>query len=259
MTKKESTSVKAYGWSLTVWMPPYTPKSWQETIDQAVASNPKWSVHGQKECGDESGKLHYQLFLKTPDQPRKSKIIRFLPKVHVESETNRNALEKYVHKEDTRVGEFKTIERSHITFKECVRKFMEWLDQQDILDDDFSADEKLKIWDEFIEFSVAEGVNVDIIGVNPQYRCCISKYWKGYVQNYIRQDKQDKTVENNVAEVSIPVVDARKDEEINSEEFSEETSQEDDEIICEDDDRSEFSESNSESSFKQKRRVKIRI
>jgi len=227
MTKKETTSVKAYGWSLTVWLTIYSKKSWQETIEGALASNPKWSVHGQEEVGNQSGKPHYQLFLKTPDQPRKSKLIRLFPGVHIESENNRNALEKYVHKEDTRTGEFKSIERAHITFKECVRKFYEWLDTQELLEDDFSTDERLKIWDEFIEYSVAEGMTVDIIGVNPQYRSCISKYWKGYVQNYIRQDKQDKTAKNNVAEVSIPIANGENSEEFNDteEDFqSEETS-----------------------------------
>jgi len=246
MTKKETTSVKSYGWSLTVWLTIYSKKSWQETIEQALASNPKWSVHGQEEVGNQSGKPHYQLFLKTPDQPRKSKLIRLFPGVHIESENNRNALEKYVHKEDTRTGEFKSIERAHITFKECVRKFYEWLDNQELLDDDFSTEERLKIWDEFIEYSVAEGMTVDIIGVNPQYRSCISKYWKGYVQNYIRQDKQDKTAENNVAEVSIPIANARKDDEERSDE--EEDDEEQDQTSIEDEDEGS-SYNNSEVSF----------
>lgn len=249
MTKKESTSVKAYGWSLTIWMPPYTLESWLETIQQALASNPKWSTHGQKECGEESGKLHYQLFLKTPDQPRKSKIMKLLPKVHIESETNRKALEKYVHKEDTRVGEFKTIERAHVTFSECIRQFIGWLDRQSLLDEAFTNDERLRIWDEFIEASVSEGIAIDIIGVNPQYRSCISKYWKGYIQNYIRQDKdKDKTAENNVAVVNIPVINAEDSQELSNEEEdiqSEETSStlQESDFTCSYDSDSESSQS----------------
>lgn len=249
MTKIESTSVKAYAWSLTVWLTIYSKKSWAETIEQALASHPKWSVHGQEEVGNESGKPHYQLFLKTPDQPRKSKLIKIFPGVHIESETNRKALEKYVHKEETRVGEFKTIERAHITFPECIRQFIGWLDRQSLLDEAFTNDERLRIWDEFIEASVSEGIAIDIIGVNPQYRSCISKYWKGYIQNYIRQDKdKDKTQENNVAVVNIPVINAEDSQELSNEEEdiqSEETSStlQESDFTCSYDSDSESSQS----------------
>jgi len=200
MTKIESTKVKAYGWSLTVWHSKTTPEQFKEYEAQAFASHPKWSIHGQQEEGEKSGKPHYQLFLKTPDQPRKSTLIKLFPAVHIESETNRAALEKYVHKEETRTGEFKSVERSHITFKETCLQFFRYLERQNLHEEHHTIEERLVLWDEFICLSVGEGIVVDIIGVNPQYRSCISKYWDGYITQYIRQDnKTQDTPENSVA------------------------------------------------------------
>jgi len=207
MTKIESTKVKAYGWSLTVWFSKVSIEVFNEYLAQALASHPKWSIHGQMEKGDLSGKEHYQLFLKTPDQPRKSTLIKFFPSIHIESENNRNALEKYVHKEDTRIGEFKNIERSHITFKETCLQFFTYLHRQELLDEVYTTDERMVLWDEFIELSVGEGIVVDIIGVNPQYRSCISKYWNGYITQYIRQDnKTQDTPINSVAPILNAVI-----------------------------------------------------
>lgn len=208
MTKIESTKVKAYGWSLTVWHSKTPPELFKEYLAQALASHPKWSIHGQQEEGEKSGKPHYQLFLKTPDQPRKSTLIKFFPAVHIESENNRAALEKYVHKEETRTGEFKSVERSHITFKETCLQFFRYLERQDLIDEKYTTEERLALWDEFIELSVGEGIVVDIIGVNPQYRSCIGKYWNGYITQYTRQDnKTQDTPENSVA----PLINAPKE------------------------------------------------
>ena len=38
-------------------------------------------------------------------------------------------------------------------------------------------EQRYNYWDYFIGLSMKEGMEVDLIGVNPQYRSCINRYW----------------------------------------------------------------------------------
>lgn len=140
---------------------------------------PDWHLEGQIEQGvDSQQNLHAQLFLKTP-QTRGTRIAKFFPHTHIEESRNRFANQNYVHKSETRVAEFKTIENRMPQWHVVRDKFYEWYvekhaDQLTMRVDD---EEKLRYWDHFIGISLEEGMSVDIIGVNPQYRSCIMKYW----------------------------------------------------------------------------------
>lgn len=200
---------RATHWSLTIWMPPYTEDSAREMCERACAMNPKWSIQGQLEKGkDSDGKLHYQLFLKTP-QIRFTAVQKFFPSVHIEEARNGKALEKYVHKPETRAGEFKTIENRYVQWPLLRNKFFEWLVQsQDVMILAHTREEeRLELFDEFIGLSIREGIECDIMGVNPQYRSCISRYWSSYIHRQEDKDRQisvDKT-QTDSQEVSLPM------------------------------------------------------
>lgn len=197
-----SKDTRATLWSLTVWMPPYTEDSAKEMLERVAQQNPKWVIEGQLEKGGESGKLHYQLMVKTP-QVRHSALRKAFPSCHIEEARNRKALEQYVHKDDTRVGEFKTIENRFPTWPVVRDKFVKWLVDNHNPDDYFYSENRLDIWDIFIGMSIKEGVECDLIGVNPQYRSCIMKYFTAYVSRY-RQTSVDNS-QTDSQEASLPM------------------------------------------------------
>lgn len=168
-----------------------------DTLNDLVALMPQnWSLEGQIEQGHSSDdKLHAQLFLKT-EQTRGTKIAKFFPNCYIDEARNPFALKNYVHKEDTRVAEFKTVEnRSPQWFQVCDKMF-DWYILEYSADITFGIedDEKLRRWDRFIGISLEEGMRVDIIGVNPQYRSCIVRYWHNYIRLALHRqtDRQTK-------------------------------------------------------------------
>lgn len=190
--KKRLSEMKKTAWSITMWMTDktgYTP----ETINEFVQQMPNnWAVEGQIEKGKESGDLHYQLLLKT-EQTRGTRVAKFWPKCHIEGAENFHALQNYVHKEDTRVAEFKTVENRSPQWSVVCDRFFDWLlaEEEQVSFFGTTDEERLRLWDKFIGLSIEEGMRVDIIGVNPQYRSCIIRYW----QNYIRVAKTRTSVD----------------------------------------------------------------
>jgi len=179
MTTKKPHEMKTGRWCITMWL---TDGRTTETLDSLVQGMPNdWHLEGQIEQGvDSQEKLHAQLFLKTP-QCRGSRIAKFFPNCYIDEARNPFALKNYVHKQDTRVAEFKTIENRSPQWSVVCDKFFDWLvankpsavyEKQD--------DDRLKLWDQFIGISIMEGMRVDVIGVNPQYRSCIMRYWDAY-------------------------------------------------------------------------------
>jgi len=158
----------------------YTP----ETIDEFTQKMPNdWSLEGQMEMGkDSEGKLHYQLLLKTP-QTRGTRVAKFFPKCYIDEAHKYHALKVYVHKEDTRVAEFKTVENRSPQWSVVCDKFFDYLIREQPETSMFGVvdEERMRLWDKFIGISIEEGMRVDIIGVNPQYRSCIQRYWLNYM------------------------------------------------------------------------------
>lgn len=181
--KKVLSAMRQTAWSITMWMTDetgYTP----DTINEFVQNMPNdWALEGQQEMGDKSKGLHYQLLLRTP-QTRGTRIAKFFPKCHIEDARNYHALKNYVHKEDTRVAEFKTVENRSPQWSVVCDKFFDWvlLNEPTVEFFQTADEERLRIWDKFIGLSIEEGMRVDIIGVNPQYRSCIIRYWPNYLR-----------------------------------------------------------------------------
>jgi len=195
-------SVRGTHWSITLNMKNIPRERCEEQIEAAKQAN--WGVQGQIEEGKE-GTPHYQLLVKTP-QIRLAALKRVFPTAHIEKARNVQALEQYVHKEEGRLEEIKTIERKFVQFPEIRKKFFQWVIEEGH-EDTSGHDRKLALWDEFISLSIRERIECDVIGVNPQYRSIIDRYWEANVyiafddrQRYIDRQTDRQTAEINVAE-----------------------------------------------------------
>lgn len=209
--------MKTTKWCITYWLTEGRSIDTLNALTQNMPSN--WSLEGQIEQGhDADDKLHAQLFLKT-EQTRGTKIQKYFPDCYIDEAQNPFALKKYVHKEDTRVAEFITIQNRSPSWGLVRDKFFDWLIEtepfyghvKDDLDDERTSP-RLKLWDKFIEISIAEGMCVELVGVNPQYRSAIRRYWNGFIicaeQRLTTSidKKTDKTKDNSVAEGGGPCV-----------------------------------------------------
>lgn len=181
--KKRLCDMRQTAWCITMWLTEetgYTPESIHD-LTQAMPND--WSLEGQMEMGkDSEGKLHYQLLLKTP-QTRGTRVAKFFPKCYIDEAHKFHALKAYVHKQDTRVAEFKSVENRSPQWSVVCDKFFDWLirEQPEVSMFGVVEEERMRLWDKFIGLSIEEGMRVDIIGVNPQYRSCIQRYWSNYI------------------------------------------------------------------------------
>lgn len=130
------------------------------------------------------------------------------PKCHVEVARKPVALKQYVQKEHTRVGEFKTIVNKSPQWHAVVSQFASWIITNfPDLPDEPKEETRLSLWDDFIRASIVEGMRLDIVGVNPQYRSCILKYWTAYME--VAKSVQDnKTQDNNPGSPSTIISDS---------------------------------------------------
>lgn len=173
---KQPYEMKTSKWAITYWLTNGRTVDELNAMTQVMPSN--WKLEGQIEQGhDSQNELHAQLMLHT-EQTRGTKIQKYFQNCHISEADNPFALQKYVHKQDTRVAEFKTVENRSPQWRVVRDKFYDWL----ITVDDYAHTyeheiDKYRLWDQFIGQSLEEGMEVDLIGVNPQYRSCINKYW----------------------------------------------------------------------------------
>lgn len=96
LSASSSSSLKSGVWSITINNP--------VDADTQMLLPPGWKLVGQYEEG-EQGTRHFQGMLTTP-YVRFSQVKKLFPKAHIEKARSREALEAYVKKEDTRIGEF---------------------------------------------------------------------------------------------------------------------------------------------------------
>ena len=211
---------RASNWSVTLNMKNISQERCEEFIEAAKGLG--WGIEGQIEAGEE-GTRHYQLLVKTP-QIRFSAVKKVFPTAHIEKARNVAALKAYVHKDETRLEEFKTVENKFVQFKEVRDRFFEWIIATCGPEVETGEYERMRLWDQFIGISITENIECDVIGVNPQYRSCIQRYWSSYVRRQI--DRQtDRQTEESSESISIPTLNAVEgnDEEgsLNSESNSE--------------------------------------
>lgn len=199
---------RATAWSVTCNLKTIA----RDTVDACVAAARSlgWGVEGQLECGEE-GTSHYQLLVRTP-QVRFSAVKKVFPTAHIEIARNVAALKQYVHKEESRVETLKSIEVTFLTYPQVRKQFFAWLyDTHGLHVLTASHDQRLEYWDHFIGLSIEEGMECDLIGMNPQHRGCIAKYWRHYIakesasrQTEDRRQPDRQTVEESVEVLNIP-------------------------------------------------------
>lgn len=207
--RKRPCDMKTNKWCITYWL---TDGRTIETLNDLVAAMPSnWALEGQIEQGyDSDDKLHAQLFLKT-EQTRGTKIIKYFPNCYVDEAKNPFALKNYVHKIDTRVAEFKTVENRSPQWTQVCDKFFDWL----LITHDYPSQVKeetefgqesprLQLWDQFINLSISEGMRLELIGVNPQYRSAIKRYWIGFIDAAkTRQTSVDRQTDRQELNISV--------------------------------------------------------
>jgi len=196
--------MKGTKWCITYWL---TEGRTLDTLNQLVASMPSnWHLEGQIEQGlCKQNKLHAQLYLKT-EHTRGTKIAKFFPNAYLSPAKNPFALEEYVHKVESRVGEFKTVENRSPQWKVVRQMFFKWYASTFAEQTVFKVtdDEKMVYWDRFIGISLEEGMEIDLIGVNPQYRSCIMRYWENCLRIAISVDRQTDRQEDPPKVVAPP-------------------------------------------------------
>jgi len=179
-------------WSVTCNLATVTKDRVEDCITNARYSG--WGIEGQIEKG-ESGTEHYQLCVKTP-QVRFSAVKKMFPTAHIELARNPRALQAYVHKEETRVEEVKKVEVTFLTYPQVRNQFFAWVRREYHHGAALDHDGRLRLWDTFIGLSIQEGMECDLIGMNPQNRACVAKYWRSYLDRQpIVDTRQTDSVE----------------------------------------------------------------
>lgn len=192
MTTLPAEDKKARGtcWSLTINNP--------TEEDTQVQLPSGWRLEGQFERGEENGTLHLQGMLKTR-QERWSAIKKVFPRAHILPAKNVAALKNYVHKEETRVGEFETRESKAISWfeysNELGKRFdlneyaekVRQLAAKDVFDYEVYGNLRLKMIDAMVESDIESGRQyVEHIAVNPNFR----QVWKRYGVAIARREQR---------------------------------------------------------------------
>lgn len=169
---------RASCWSVTINNPTQT-----DEYNIQSARQKGWKVEGQLEKGSE-GTPHYQLIVKTP-QMRFSALKKQFPRAHIEIARNVQALENYVKKDETRVGELSEQSEMYPSLAKLWDLFQEWHDKR--LPEIYRGNEedapqvkdenkRLHLFDQFIAGAIVRGYHVETMGVNPQIRSCVKHY-----------------------------------------------------------------------------------
>lgn len=192
------TTVRGNTWSITINNPIAAD---EENI--AYARQRGWKVDGQLEQG-ESGTKHYQLIVKTP-QIRFSAVKKQFPRAHIEQARNVAALEQYVHKEETKIGELVHDQQKYPSLQKVWDLFAEWIADHrlDLASETWGDATWLMRFDQFINDLIQEGYVVETIAVNPQVRACVKSFARSIIvrarKNLCAQgQKTDRQTSENV-------------------------------------------------------------
>lgn len=199
---------RATAWSVTINNP-----TEQDEECIALARQKRWRVIGQKERG-EGGTEHYQLMLKTP-QVRFAAIKKTFPRGHIEIARDPVALEKYVQKEDTRVGDLTKNDQLYPSMSKVWNLLAVYVDEGRGRCGEFrnwNADMWLTVWDAFIGKCIIDGLYVEHVGANPQNRSIVKLYGQEIVTRELNRNALNSVEEN----LELESYHAAQDEEVNA-------------------------------------------
>ena len=175
------------------------------TINNPIDSDTKctlpagWKLEGQFEEGEE-GTKHFQGMLTTP-QVRFSAVKKAFPRAHIEAARMKKALQKYVHKEDTRVEEY------------AGNATMNMFQSQDLIaslweNDEWvrriTTDRIIKMYkgdmglialayvDEIVEEQIESGVvGLEFTAINPMWRSSWKRFHQAIIGRYNRSKQEE--------------------------------------------------------------------
>lgn len=193
--------------------------SWSVTINNPTASDEEyislarqkgWKVEGQKEVGD-SGTPHYQLLVKTP-QVRFSAVKSQFPRAHIEVARNVAALEQYVNKEETRVGQLPTQSEFYPSMAKTYTMWYEWVESTPKYCkgqwSNLTPEGFLEAFDSFAQDKICDGYYLESIAVNPQVRSAIKKFGFSILvreTNKLKTDSIDRQTDRQTDENKVEV------------------------------------------------------
>lgn len=206
---------RATCWSLTINNPTSNDEDY---IRLARAKG--WLVEGQLEKG-ESGTMHYQLMVKTP-QVRFSAVKKAFPRAHVEVARNPNALAAYVHKDQGRVAQLPAQDNKYPSVSKLWDLIIECMTNSE---DDKSVrlmfgspcpynDERfrpMECFDQAIGKLISRGYYVEHWGVNPQIRAQWKMFWRNILERYYLVPQTDRQTDSaSESEVEIPMYETQQ-------------------------------------------------
>jgi len=167
-------SIRASSWSITINNPN---QSDEECINRARQIG--YKIEGQLEKGV-NGTPHYQLMVKTP-QIRFSAMKKAFPRAHIEVARNPDALEAYVNKEDTRIGQLVETNDMYPSLSKLWDLFHTYYKTEYAVGIPSShitrnEEQRLEIFDAFVGVYIGNGYHIETMAVNPQIRGCVKKF-----------------------------------------------------------------------------------
>lgn len=208
---------RATMWSVTINNP--TEKDEEEI---ALARQRGWKVEGQKEVGLE-GTPHYQLAVKTP-QVRFSAVRKAFQRGHVEQARNAKALQTYVTKEETRVGQLPTAQDKYPSMSKLLVLLFEKFNALNYLDIDnyptqlwrrtTSGRPILELFDDAVRPLIVEGYKIGSMCANPATRSHFKLYWQAEFEHihlaleaqHALETKDRQTDTASESSVSVPTI-----------------------------------------------------
>jgi len=220
-----TSSVRATCWSVTLNMKTVKKETCDEMIQQARAAG--WVITGQEEMGGENP--HYQLMVQTP-QVRFSAVKKMFPTGHIEVARNRQALAKYVTKEDTRVGALPEHDEKYVTASRLWDMIYQYNENQAVWDrtefdsvrcykdgDQQSLErDPLAFFDKMISLFIRQGYYVDMLACNPAIRSFWKKFWPAILERSCKADRQTDRQDvkfSHEETINLPTYNAENDSE----------------------------------------------
>lgn len=187
---------RASVWSVTINNP-----SQVDEYNIAQARQRGWKVEGQLEQG-ENGTPHYQLLVRT-HQVRFSTIKTAFPRAHIEVARDARALQKYVHKDETRVASLQVDQSMYPSQLQLFDWFSLYYKQ---LKREYPKMPNLEIWDLMVRQKIQQGYMIGAEVMNPQIRAFIKRFGEAIVirAENLKNNSMATTASQPPQEINIP-------------------------------------------------------
>lgn len=226
-------------WSLTINNP--TDEDMNKTLP------PGWRLEGQIELG-ENGTKHFQAMLLTP-KISFTTVKQYFPRAHIEKARKKEALQKYVHKSETRLAEFTQKNRISTIFEFQEQIAFELpsydelcIDYKEYFQAEYEAGGErrknaldmnqskyfMKILDEKTNELIESGERgLEFIAINPMWRSSWMRFYKGILNRHKQYTKDANEHEGQGSESREVDIASAQDEDQGTCEDDEDTEGED--------------------------------